>query len=399
MDADYPPNTTGWAFGKMLNITSGSVLHGRGFAKATVRVEGREIEDVLERPANDGPTLTAHGLLVLPGIIDIHGDAFERSLMPRPGVGFDERVALLDVDRQMLGNGITTAFHGVTMSWEPGLRGIESAQKIIGAIEAMKEELVIDTHIHLRHETFNLDAEPLISEWLHAGRIGCLAFNDHMEGTIKTRNRPEKIRKHIERTGLSDDAFFALVESVYARAPDVMSSLERLAEAANKAGVPILSHDDMTPAMRDQFRALGVAIAEFPINAETASNAAEHGDAIVFGAPNVLRGGSHTGCPSAAEMVKEGLCTVLASDYYYPSLLHAPFHLAERGDAPLAKAWGLVSTGPAAALGMRDRGRIEPGLRADIVLIDAADRSAPRVVAVIIAGRLRLLTDPSRLSA
>ncbi|MCU0831344.1 MAG: alpha-D-ribose 1-methylphosphonate 5-triphosphate diphosphatase [Rhizobiaceae bacterium] len=383
----------------MLQIINGSVLLDGSLVRATVTVDGAEIEEISDSRPVRGAAFDATGLLVLPGIIDIHGDAFERSLMPRPGVGFDERIALLDIDRQMLANGITTAFHGVTMSWEPGLRSTEYAARIVEAIEDLKAEFEIDTRVHLRHETFNLDAEPLIAGWLAAGRIGCLAFNDHMEGTIKTRHRPDKIRKHIERTGLSDEAFFNLVDGVYGRADEVGPSLDRLAEAAVDAGVPVLSHDDITPAMRDAFRAMGVTIAEFPINEETARNAARHGDAIVFGAPNVLRGGSHTGCPSAADMVRGGLCTVLASDYYYPALLHAPFALAAQGDAALADAWRLVSSGPAAALGLRDRGTLDPGKRADIILVDASRPKREKVVASIINGRIRMVTEPQRLSS
>jgi alpha-D-ribose 1-methylphosphonate 5-triphosphate diphosphatase len=384
----------------MISISGGTVLHEGAMVRADVLVDGGEVAEVTAgKGARHAPSLAfdASGLIVLPGIVDIHGDAFERSIMPRPGVAFDLATALADADRQMLANGITTAFHGVTLSWEPGLRSTQSAAAIMDAIEAAKGWLTVDTHIHLRHETFNLDAEDLVAQWLAAGRIGCLAFNDHMEGTIKTRHRPEKIRKHIERTGLSDEAFFALVDEVHARAPDVPFSLVRLAAVARAHGVPLLSHDDMTPVMRDEFRAMGSNVAEFPVNEETARNAAAARDHIVFGAPNVLRGGSHTGCPSAGEMVAAGLCTVLASDYFYPSLALAPFRLAADGRVAMPEAWDLVSGGPARALGLEDRGVIAEAKRADIILVDPAGQAGPAVVAVMIAGRLRHVTAPERL--
>jgi alpha-D-ribose 1-methylphosphonate 5-triphosphate diphosphatase len=385
----------------MIAITGGSVLQQSELERADVIIDGGEVAEVAAGFAGRlgaMPRIDASGLLVLPGIVDIHGDAFERSIMPRPGVAFEHATALADADRQMLANGITTAFHGVTMSWEPGLRSTGSAVRIIDAMEQAADWLQVDTHVHLRHETFNLEAEDLIADWLAAGRLGCLAFNDHMEGTIKTRNRPDKIRKHIERTGLSDEAFFALVEHVYGRASEVMASLNRLADIARRHDVPLLSHDDMSPSMRDEFRAMGSRIAEFPINAETAANAAAHDDAIVFGAPNVLRGGSHTGCPSAADMVASGLCTALASDYFYPSLLLAPFKLAAEGHASLPAAWDLVSRGPAEALNLRDRGVIADGRRADIILVDPASRGGPAVVAVLIAGQMKFATSATRLS-
>jgi alpha-D-ribose 1-methylphosphonate 5-triphosphate diphosphatase len=159
----------------------------------------------------------------------------------------------------------------------------------------------------------------------------------------------------------------------------------------------MLSHDDMTPEMRAAYRALGCRIAEFPVTEATAAAAAGAGDAIVFGAPNVMRGGSHTGCPAAAAMVRAGHCSVLASDYYYPALPLAPFRLAAAGDATLAQAWALVSRGPADALGLADRGRLAPGLRADLVLCEDRGAAPPGLVATIIAGRIAYLSDGDRL--
>lgn len=369
-------------------ITGGDVLAGEALQRRDLATLGEVIAD-----AGGASTLRldATGLLVLPGIVDIHGDAFERHIMPRPRVSFDIDMALRDADRGLLASGVTTAFHGVTWSWEPGLRGTANARALLEAVERLRPELGADTRFHLRHETFNLDAEPQILDWLAQGRIGVLAFNDHTEGTLKTRHRPDKVGKMVERSGLSADAFAALVEEVYARKPEVAGSIARLARAAVAAGVPMLSHDDMSPQMRRDFRGLGVTVAEFPIDEATAREAASKGEPIVFGAPNVVRGGSHTGCPAAEDMVRAGLCTILASDYYYPALLHAPFLLAQRGAATLPQAWDLVSRAPAQALGLGDRGVIAPGRRADLVLVEPGPQ--PRLIATIVAGRLVHLAD------
>jgi alpha-D-ribose 1-methylphosphonate 5-triphosphate diphosphatase len=202
----------------------------------------------------------------------------------------------------------------------------------------------------------------------------------------------------VERSGITSEEFGHLVDQVMAREREVPDSIARLAEAARAANVRMLSHDDESPRMRQAFRAQGVAIAEFPINEETACEAAEGGDFIVFGAPNVVRGGSHTGWTKAADMIAKGLCSVLASDYYYPAQLLAAFRLVADGVLPLPAAWDLVSAAPARAAGLADRGVLVEGHRADIILVDDELPLRPRIVAVIAAGRLVHIADATRLT-
>lgn len=379
----------------VLRIEGGRVLHGVAWTEEPLVVADGKVSDLVEGCAMR--RLDATGLLVLPGIVDIHGDAIERLIAPRPAAPFSVDFALIEADRQLVANGITTAFHAVTWSWEGGQRGETAICAIIDALVRLRPHLAVDTRLHLRHETFNIDAEPTIAAWLDVGLIDCLGFNDHMAGTIKQRHRPEKMRGMIERSGLSEAEFHALVDRIFAKEREVPASIERLAARAHAARVPMLSHDDMSPAMRDEYRTRGAAIAEFPINEETASHAAHAGDPIVFGAPNVVRGGSHTGCPSAAAMVRLGRCTVLASDYYWPALAFAPFVLERQRDMDLAAAWRLVSRGPAEALNLLDRGEIRHGFRADVILVEPRDPLPPRIVATMVAGRIIHLAEPERL--
>ena len=340
--------------------------------------------------------LDADGLVVLPGIVDIHGDAFERQMMPRPGVHFPLDVALPESDRQAVANGMTTVFHGVTWSWEPGLRGPENARALLESIEELRPRLAADTRFHLRHETYNIEAEPEIIAWLSERRIDMVAFNDHMCLTEEATSRPHKLSGMVERSGLTRDQFLDLVARVKRHANEVPGSIERIAGAAVRHGVPLLSHDDTSPQQRGWFRSLGCRVAEFPTTLETAQDAAAAGDAIVLGAPNVVRGGSHIGWINAADMIVKGLCSVLASDYYYPAPLLAAFRLAQDGALPLAQAWRLVSAAPAAAAGLDDRGEIAAGRRADLILVDAQG-PRPRLVATLVAGRIVHLTEADRL--
>jgi alpha-D-ribose 1-methylphosphonate 5-triphosphate diphosphatase len=378
-------------------IEGGRALLGEEICDASLEIADGKIGAVDHVPARGALNIDADGLLVLPGIVDLHGDAFERQMMPRPGVDFPIDVALIDSDRQAIANGITTVFHGTTWSWEPGLRSRDNARQLLETIERLRPQLAADTRFHLRHETYNLDAENEIIEWLSARRIDLFAFNDHMDSTVGNLAKPQKRSRMVERTGLSDREFDALVERVVDRADHVPGSIARLSKAARDAGIRMLSHDDDTPAMRQAFRAQGIAIAEFPVNEETARDAADNGDFIVFGAPNVVRGGSHTGWTKASDMIAKGLCSILASDYYYPAQLLAAFRLVADGVLPLPAAWNLISSAPARAAGLADRGTLDPGQRADIILVDDEQPLRPRIMAVISAGRLVHLTDASRL--
>jgi alpha-D-ribose 1-methylphosphonate 5-triphosphate diphosphatase len=389
-----------------IRIEGGRALIGKALESTTIHLA--PAPGVISAVGSDAPArrrLNADGLLVLPGIVDIHGDAFERQMMPRPGVDFAMDIALLDSDRQAVANGITTVFHGVTWSWEPGLRGPENARTMLAGIERLRPRLSADTRFHLRHETYNLDAEPEILNWLSERRIDLMAFNDHMppspdpppqagEGWVGARSK--KLATMVERSGVTREDFLALVGRVRGRGDEVPASIERIAQAALAHGVPLLSHDDASPDQRRWFRARGCRLAEFPTTVETAQEAAAHGDDIVLGAPNVVRGGSHIGWIDAKDMVGRGLCSVLASDYYYPAPLLAAFRLAAENILPLHAAWALVSETAAAAARLPDRGSIARGRRADLILVDTQDQR-PRVVATIVAGRIVHLADADRI--
>lgn len=376
-----------------MRILGGQALIEGAFIEADVAIDG---ETRVIAPDANGRALDARGLHVLPGIVDIHGDAFERQIMPRPGVNFPIDVALMESDRQCISNGITTVFHGVTCSWEPGLRGLDNARTLLDAIETGRDTFSADTRFHLRHETYNIDAEEEVGQWLADGRVGLLAFNDHMPGP-DTPPRTRKIGQMAERAGLAVEDFQALVERLRARANEVPHSIARLAAIADRHGTKMLSHDDMSPEQRQWYRDLNCRMAEFPTTIETAQDAIAAGDDIVLGAPNVVRGGSHIGWIGASDMIARGCCTILASDYYYPAPLLAAFRLAADGTAPLEAAWNYVSRHPAQAAGLDDRGTLEAGKRADVILVDASDTRRPRLVATICDGQLACLTEPWRL--
>ena len=167
-----------------LRITGGQVLlPSDGLQSIDVTVAGGLI-DRLDAPAPaGGMRLDAGGLLVLPGIVDIHGDAFERQVQPRPGVDFAADIALADTESQLLANGITTAFHGITLSWEPGLRSLTQWRKLLDALGA--RTWTCDMRVHLRWEAYNLDALDVALADIAAGLVHLVAFNDHTPAILK----------------------------------------------------------------------------------------------------------------------------------------------------------------------------------------------------------------------
>lgn len=383
----------------VITLVNGRVLPETGdLVETTVTIEDGFIASI--GAASRGREVDARGNLVLPGIIDLHGDAFERQIMPRPGVHFPMDLALQDTDAQLVANGITTAYHGVTYSWEPGLRGAENTRALKTAIAEARPHLMADTRFHLRHETHNLPAEDEVATWLADGSVDLLAFNDHSDMILdRILLKGKSTASYTERTGLDHEAFMALLHEIVARKPHVQSSIKRLAEVAFANGVPIASHDDRTPEVRLAYHALNARIAEFPMNTPTAETAVSLGDPVICGAPNVVRGGSHLGAEGifAAREVREGRCSILVSDYYYPALAQAPFRLARDGDAPLEEAWRLVSTNPAAAANLSDRGSIREGARADVVVVEPPHEgsgpagkigSVAKVLMTLAAGRL-----------
>jgi alpha-D-ribose 1-methylphosphonate 5-triphosphate diphosphatase len=378
-----------------MQITGGTVLlPSDGLQPADLRLKDGLIDRI--GCGGGGVRLDASGLLVLPGIVDLHGDAFERQLQPRPGVNFSADLALLDTESQLLANGITTAFHGVTLSWEPGLRSLTAWRALLAALEA--GSWTCDMRVHLRWEAYNLDALESAVADIAAGRVHLLAFNDHTLSILKKLNDPVEGAKYSGRAGMKMDGFQAMVDGIASRAEAVPAALDRIAAAARAAGLPMASHDDDSIAVRDSFRARGARICEFPMAEEVGQAAVAAGDFVAMGCPNVVRGGSHLGWASAARLAEAGICTVLTSDYYYPAMMRAAFVLADRAVLDLAQAWTLISENPARAGGLTDRGTIEAGKRADLVIVDPA---TSRPVATIVAGRLAFVTadGSGRLSA
>ena len=370
------------------------------WAPADVTLYGARIDHVggSVKHGTEGTMFDAQGLLVLPGIVDLHGDAFERQIQPRPDTQFAHDIALADTDRQLAANGITTACHGLAYSWEGGLRGREPALALLKQVAQLRANSHVDHRMHLRFETHHLEGVADALEWIAEGRIDFFAFNEHLPQIIAGCERPEKLAAYAARARCTTDSFKSRVKLAESRPrAEVAKVVAQLAEACAKHRVPMASHDDMSSADRERYQDLGVTISEFPMTQDALFSALSLDNRVIMGAPNVLLGGSHRGALATIDAVKSRMCDILVSDYYYPAMLHAPFKLAHEGACTLADAWRMVSEHPAAALGLADRGRIASGRRADLLLVEPGQAGSARLVATIAAGRLAYCAEPLRM--
>lgn len=390
-------------------IEGATVVFGDRLQPASIRIEEGRITDI--DAARDGAAvIDGRGHLLGPAFVDVHGDAFERQLMPRAGTMLPVAPALLETDRQLAANGIATAFHALTLSWEPGLRSVDNGRAVVSSLDTLASRLMVDNRVQLRWETFCFEAIDLIRDALSGPRQPSIAFNDHtsmllLDPSISLQERPfdldpnfpaldpgspvfaDKMAERAKRAKLPVSDMIAMARTMWERRPQVLAAINEVSALGEAAGAPMLSHDDSQIETRDFYRARGARICEFPMNRRVARAARDAGDFIVFGAPNATRGGSHLASIGAADMIREGLCDILASDYYYPAMLLGLARLKADGVGSLQDLWPLVSGNPARASGLDDRGTIKVGSRADLILVEWPEGDVPVVRRTWVAGR------------
>ena len=335
------------------------------------------------------PEVDLSGYLVLPGIIDLHGDGFERHMAPRPSAPFPVEAGLASTDREAASHGVTTAYLAQGWSWEGGHRSPEHAEALMMALDAYHPRALTDLRLQIRAETHLVDAGAQLIAAVKRHRIGYVVFNDHLEeGLDMRRMSPPDFALWARKVGRHPEDLGHTMEQALARAREVPRHLCRLADAFDDMGVLYGSHDDPDGETRERYSMIGARIAEFPTTKQAARAAHAMMCPVIMGAPNVVRAKSQAGNVSASELVAEGLCDALVSDYHIPALPLAVWALVDRGLATLPKAWALISTNPAEIMRMPDRGRLDPGMRADLVVINAETR---QIEATICAGRLSYL--------
>ena len=343
---------------------------------------------IVDAPA--GRRVDLSGYDVLPGIVDLHGDGFERHMAPRRGALRERDAGMVAVAAELAACGITTAVLAQFWSWEGGMRGPEFAEEVFASVAAVAPTVAVDLRVQLRLETHFLESFPQAEAARARWGIGYVVFNDHLpHARLAEGRKPQRLTGQALKSGRSPEAHLALMQRLHAEGDRVPEALDALCARLAAAGVILGSHDDHTGEERALWRARGARVSEFPETLAAAQAARAAGDAVVLGAPNVVRGASHAGNVSAQEVIGAGLCDALASDYHYPAPARAALRCVELGFLDEAAAWALVSEGPARVLGLTDRGRIAPGLRADLIVMT---RDTRRIVATVAGGQIAFLS-------
>ena len=371
----------------MLNVefTGAHVLGADALEPCPLAVAQGLITDVAQTTRVD-----LDGYMIVPGIVDVHGDGFERHLAPRRGAMKTMQEGLVAAEAELAANGITTAVLAQFISWEGGLRGYEFAEQVFGAIQQVSDTFVTDLRGQLRLETHLLDLYADLPQRMQDWGLSYVVFNDHLPHDRLAKGQvPKRMVGQALKAGRNPDDHLRMMQDLHAQSADVPGALDWLCKVLAARGIQMGSHDDTTAEGRALWRKRGVRVAEFPETQEAAEAAAAAGDHVVLGSPNVVRGGSHNGNVSALDLISMGIGGALASDYHYPSPRRAAFMLADSGVLPLAQAWHLVSAGPATVLGLSDRGVIATGKRADLLVLDAQTR---RVALTMSGGRVSYMS-------
>lgn len=340
------------------------------------------VEDGLIRELSRGATAATdaqdwEGDFLLPGLVELHTDNLEKHLAPRPGVHWNTDAAFVIHDAQIAAAGITTVFDALAIGTRAavGARGRE-VQLASAALSRFSEHKLLraDHFLHLRCEIATEDVIELFDTLSEHPLLRLASVMDHTPGQRQWHDRTQW-RRFQERHGKWTDA---QAETTLA---EMATEQERYADAHRRAivercrarHIPLASHDDTLVEHVEQAAEEGIVLAEFPTTRVAAAEAKKRGIATIMGAPNVVRGGSHSGNVSALELAQAGLLDILSSDYVPSSLLTAAFDLVTGADWTLPRALAAVSCEPAHKAGLTDRGAIEPGLRADFVRVTMLD--------------------------
>ncbi len=338
----------------------------------SVLIRDGKIADISEGSSRNGEDF--EGDYLIPGLVELHTDHLEAHYSPRPGVRWLKMAAIQAHDAQVVTSGITTVFDCLRMGSDEdgGFEQGEMRDMANALAQAAKENrLRADHRIHLRCEVSTDNVLDHFVEFENDPQVGLVSLMDHAPGQRQFQTMEQYTLYYKTKRGLSDEAFALFCDRQQALSAKYAGPHRiEIAKACAERGITIASHDDATLAHVEESVGFGIRLAEFPTSFEAAEASHAAGLSVLMGAPNIVRGKSHSGNIAAKDLAARGVLDVLSSDYVPFSLIHAPFVLADELETvSLPQALAMVTATPARTVGLNDRGRIATGLRADIVRV------------------------------
>ncbi|MDK9841589.1 alpha-D-ribose 1-methylphosphonate 5-triphosphate diphosphatase [Klebsiella michiganensis] len=340
----------------------------------SLEVQDGRISAFAESQSRLAEAIDGEGGWLLPGLIELHTDNLDKFFTPRPKVDWPAHSAMSSHDALMVASGITTVLDAVAIGdVRDGGDRLENLEKMINAVEETQKRGLnrAEHRLHLRCELPHHTTLPLFEKLVGREPVSMVSLMDHSPGQRQYADRSKYRDYYQGKYHLTNEEMDKFEEEQMALAAAwSQPNRQRIAAICRERNIALASHDDATCEHVLESRQLGSVIAEFPTTIAAAQASRQHGMNILMGAPNIVRGGSHSGNVAAHHLAASGLLDILSSDYYPASLLDAAFRIADdEGNAfTLAQAIRLVSKNPAQALGLHDRGAIAEGKRADLVL-------------------------------
>lgn len=319
----------------------------------------------------DAAIVDLEGKLLMPGMIDLHCDALEKEVEPRPNVHFPLDFACAQADKRNAAAGITTVYHALSFAHEElGVRNNDFAAEIARSVHKWQPHALIDNRVHCRYEITDETGLPVLKQLLEDNAMHLISMMDHTPGQGQFKDMAA-YRNYLTQTyKKTADEVDVIVERKLESATGAFERMQELAFVAHRAGISVASHDDDSKERVETMSGIGADISEFPISLEAAQAAKAAGMSTIFGAPNILRGKSQSGSMKAIEAIHEGVADCLCADYSPASLIVSVFRIPELCDLDLPAAIRLVTSNPAKAARLNDRGEIAVGKRADLIVVD-----------------------------
>ncbi len=365
----------------MLNeqiLTHAKIVTAERVFTGTVVLRDGLISEVDDRLSQLSRAQNLNGDYLLPGLVELHTDNLEKHLSPRPGVDWPSASAVMSHDAQIIAAGITTVFDALSIG-DVNPKG-KRMQQLPGMVDAIAKANAADMtraehRLHLRCEVCHPDTLGVFRDLVEQPLVQLVSVMDHSPGQRQFALESKYREYYMGKYHLSSEQMDAFIVEQVANSKTYSDRYRRaIVDICLARGLSVASHDDATLAHVEESAGYGMSIAEFPTTLEAAQGCRRLGMSVLMGAPNIVRGGSHSGNIAAATLAEEGLLDILSSDYYPASLLQAAFTLGAQLDAAddstgagLARAVTTVSLAPARSAGLHDRGEIRVGLRADLI--------------------------------